>query len=237
MARSFISLVILVFPMGLLAEENRLYQLTVFTKPQLGEVTEVYLGDRMMEKAEGAFRECVIPKRTLEKKSMLGKAVYKANEPLCKREISSKRYSASYNNHLSTEWQSFDVRWRKKGSKSSICTCNMGTCFNCVKKLSEEDVEEKSLFIRSPISKQQHIEYLGKSGDILKFTYKEFTNERADDPLRSRDTVSTEFQIDLGEENIVAFKGAVFEIIKATNATISFKVIRYFQSDLTDINY
>jgi hypothetical protein len=29
----------------------------------------------------------------------------------------------------------------------------------------------------------------------------------------------------------------VFEIIKATNATISFKVIRYFKSDLTDINY
>ena len=212
--------------------------MTAFTKPQVGEVTEVYLGDRMMEKAEGTFKECIIPKRTLEKKSMLANAIYKANEPLCKEEASSKRYSSTYNNFKSQgQWVNFGVRWRSKGAKSSICTCNMGTCFNCVKKLSEADIEEKKLFIRSPISKQQHIEYLGKSGDILKFIYREFTNERAADPLRSRDTVSTEFQIDLAEENIVVFKGAVFEIIKATNATISFKVIRYFKSDLTDINY
>ena len=145
MARKLISLIVLVFPVILPAEENRLYELTAFTKPQVGEVTEVYLGYRMMEKAEGTFKECIIPKRTLEKKSMLASAIYKANEPLCKEEASSKRYSSTYNNFKSQgQWENFGVRWRSKGAKSSICTCNMGTCFNCVKKLSEADIEEKN---------------------------------------------------------------------------------------------
>ena len=54
----------------------------------------------MMEKAEGTFKECIILKRTLEKKSMLASAIYKANEPLCKVR-GSKRYSSIYNNFKS----------------------------------------------------------------------------------------------------------------------------------------
>ena len=69
---------------------------------------------------------------------------------------------------------------------------------------------------------QRHIEYSGKSRDILTFIYSEFIGGMA------RNAFTREFRIDLSEGNVGAFKGAVFEVIEATNATITYKVIRHF---------
>lgn len=44
----------------------------------------------------------------------------------------------------------------------------------------------------------------------------------------ARDAFTREFSIDLSEDNTGAYKGAVFEIIKSTNSTIEYKVIRNF---------
>ena len=69
---------------------------------------------------------------------------------------------------------------------------------------------------------QRHIEYAGKSRDVLTFIYSEFIGGMA------RGAFTREFRIDISEGNIGAFKGAVFEVIEATNATITYKVIRHF---------
>lgn len=69
---------------------------------------------------------------------------------------------------------------------------------------------------------QRHIEYVGKSRDVLTFIYSEFIGGMA------RGAFTREFRIDISEGNIGAFKGAVFEVIEATNATITYKVIRHF---------
>jgi len=69
---------------------------------------------------------------------------------------------------------------------------------------------------------QRHIEYAGKSGDVLNFIYSEFFGNMA------RDAFTREFSIDTSEGNIGAYKGAVFEVIKATNSDITYKVIRHF---------
>tara|TARA_B100000963_G_C22593879_1_gene656903 strand:- start:166 stop:1248 length:1083 start_codon:yes stop_codon:yes gene_type:complete len=69
---------------------------------------------------------------------------------------------------------------------------------------------------------QQTIEYAGRTGEILNFIYSEFSDGMA------RDAFTREFRMDLSEGNIGAYKGAIFEVIKATNATISYKVIRHF---------
>ena len=44
----------------------------------------------------------------------------------------------------------------------------------------------------------------------------------------ARGAFTREFRIDISEGNIGAFKGAVFEVIEATNATITYKVLRHF---------
>ena len=45
-----------------------------------------------------------------------------------------------------------------------------------------------------------------------------------------RDAFMREFEIDLNEGNTIAYKGLIFEIIEADNATISYKVIRHFEN-------
>jgi len=60
----------------------------------------------------------------------------------------------------------------------------------------------------------------------LKFNYSEFTDGFA------KQGFTREFQIDLLEGNIAAYKGAIIEIIDATNVQIKHKVIRNFSSDL-----
>ena len=71
---------------------------------------------------------------------------------------------------------------------------------------------------------QQPIEYLGKSKNILKFAYSEYSDDLA------RPSFFREFTVDLDEGKTVAFKGAVWEVIEATNAALTYKVVRYFPS-------
>ena len=47
---------------------------------------------------------------------------------------------------------------------------------------------------------------------------------------RIRDAFTREFDADLNDGNVVAYKGAVFEVLDATNASIRYKVIRHFQN-------
>ena len=73
-------------------------------------------------------------------------------------------------------------------------------------------------------SLQRSIEYAGIQGNLVKFIYSEFKGGMA------RDAFTREFTIDLTGGNVGAYKGAVFEVIKATNSTITYKVVRNFPS-------
>lgn len=92
--------------------------------------------------------------------------------------------------------------------------------------LSEEEFnnsfEETSKVIEVEAGMQRSIEYAGKNGNIVKFIYSEFKDGMA------RDAFTREFTIDLSGDSVAAYKGAVFEVLKATNSTIEYKVIRNF---------
>ena len=92
--------------------------------------------------------------------------------------------------------------------------------------LSEEEFnnsfEETSKVILVESSMQRTIEYAGINGNSVKFIYSEFKDGMA------RDAFTREFTIDLSGDSVAAYKGAVFEVLKATNSTIEYKVIRNF---------
>lgn len=89
--------------------------------------------------------------------------------------------------------------------------------------LSFEDAFESSTPYRiSKTSLQRSIEYAGKSGEVLTFIYSEYSDGMA------RDAFTREFTIDISEDTVGAFKGAIFEVLKATNSRITYKVIKHF---------
>ena len=67
---------------------------------------------------------------------------------------------------------------------------------------------------------QKILEYTAKLGDIIYFTYTEFYSGKFEQAIQR------EFQIDLNEANIIAYKGLIIEIINITNTKIEYKVIR-----------
>ncbi len=100
---------------------------------------------------------------------------------------------------------------------------NQGTStWNLSKEEFNNSFEETSKVIEVEAGIQRTIEYAGKNGNIAKFIYSEFKDGMA------RDAFTREFTIDLSSDSVAAYKGAVFEVIKATNSTIEYKVIRNF---------
>lgn len=64
--------------------------------------------------------------------------------------------------------------------------------------------------------------YNGKAGNTIKFSYREFMNSIA------RPSFTQEVQYDLSESNIIGFKGMRVEVIKATNTTITYRILNPF---------
>ena len=206
--------------------------------PKIGEKTEVYLGDRMLEQRTGEFKECVVPKKNHEAKYLMLWRI-KAKQPLCKRDADSEFYHPNYF-ILTAGCPSREapyacdvaVRLLEKKDKYEIHICAskvMGQGANCHRTLQIKDIDKNDLeindryFIYTKDSFQQTIEYAGKSGNVLKFVYSEFTKGYA------RDAFNREFQVDLSEGNVLAFKGALIEIESASNTSIVYKVIRNFR--------
>mgnify|MGYP006081953375 FL=1 len=209
-----------------IAQDRTLYEETIYNKPDIRVESEVYLGDRMLVQQVGEWKECITPSKSYSKRSMGWEYLYKSGEPICKRELKDKYYwptylnSVGHNNDMTSK-----VRWKGKKGKYTLCQVQSGFAGGCIKKLSEDAVKSGETFIYSENSFQQTIAYEGKSGEILKFNYAEFSGGFA------REAFSREFQIDLNEGSIAAYKGAIIEVIEANNMQIKYKVIRNFSSD------
>lgn len=69
---------------------------------------------------------------------------------------------------------------------------------------------------------QQTLIYLGKTGNTLKFGYRESYQDFA------RPAFSNEITYDLNDSNIIGYKKAKLQVISATNSEITYKVLSYF---------
>jgi hypothetical protein len=75
--------------------------------------------------------------------------------------------------------------------------------------------------LKQPNFKQSLI-YNGKQGSVVKFTYREFSNDMV------RSGFTQDVQYDLSESNIIGFKGVRVEVIHASNTQIVYKVLKSF---------
>jgi hypothetical protein len=69
---------------------------------------------------------------------------------------------------------------------------------------------------------QQTLIYMGKEGNKIKISYREFSNDLA------RPAFTTDISYDLNESHDIAYKNAQITIISATSANITYKVLHNF---------
>lgn len=82
--------------------------------------------------------------------------------------------------------------------------------------------ERKKKLSEKGNSFQQTLIYSGRIGNKINISYREFSNNIA------RPAFNNDVEYDLSSSNIIGYKGALIEVIKADNSSITYKLIRNF---------
>jgi len=77
------------------------------------------------------------------------------------------------------------------------------------------------IVIPDKLNFKQELVYTGVSKNVITIVYREYINDFA------RAAFSTELKYDLGEGDTIGYKGARFQILKASNVGIDYKVLKH----------
>ncbi|GGY85425.1 hypothetical protein [Marinobacter zhanjiangensis] len=82
---------------------------------------------------------------------------------------------------------------------------------------------DQSTIADSEDSFRKELVYLGRSGDTIQLSYREFYNNMA------RPAFSNNIQYDLGDSDVIGFQGARFKVLSATNTFFTYEVMKHLQ--------
>lgn len=187
--------------------------------PKLNVESTSFLGDRLLMQATGFYAD------SLKLGSADGVQTRISSGKYCQRNVKSNYFYSfndkavglkngygkviSYQGHIEYDKQ-----------KNEVC----GSTFSCYDSSEISIRYTPNDFCVAQNSDQQIIEYNGKSGNVLNFTYREFTGGMARSPY------TTNFTMDLSESDLIGYKGAQIQIKKATNNQITYVVIKNFNT-------
>ena len=194
--------------------------------PIVNQITSASLGERLMYQASGTNVDCITPLITKDDLGGLGtlSMTLKENVELCADSVGSNKFISDneiliYRGNSTIKYQKFVIEEKLNDGSSNLCwTGSKGYCLN----FKDNELSRRTKFVVVPNTLQQTIEYMGSDGNIANFIYSELSENMA------RPAFNREFQVDLAKGNTLNFKGAEVEIINATNTTIEYKVLKYF---------
>lgn len=190
--------------------------------PALNATSKAYLGDKMVSQGIG-YNATYITVGQLNAYSATINAGEYVNSPESSYYKASNKDAVVVNNGFGNPLGSQDWVILETSKEGNHKVCVDAMTMNCFDENEVSITKGKGTkFFFKPNSFQQVIEYNGKSGQTLKFTYREYSNNMA------RSAYTTDFTIDLSEGSTVGYKGAIIEVIKASNNQIEYKVIRNF---------
>ncbi len=186
------------------------------TMPPVGEESTAFLGERMILTGTGYYTETLtIPTFDAYAADFVNAKFYRG---LGTDTFWAYTDAVTINNGYGTPLSS--QRWVKfVPSENEVCVGVMN-CYSATKMGAIYSTDKE--FYAQTNSFQQVIEYNGKSGSTLKFTYREFKDDMA------RGAFTTDFTIDLNDGPMFGYKGARFEIISANNSRIIYKILAPF---------
>lgn len=109
---------------------------------------------------------------------------------------------------------------KDSGTLCVVTIINAMACFNSV--TQGFDKVKKPIITQDAV--QRTLIYSGKSGNKINVGYREFSGNIA------RPAFSNNVEYDLSESNQIGYKGALLEIIEATNRFIKYKVLSNFNN-------
>ncbi|WP_341327835.1 hypothetical protein [Methylotuvimicrobium sp. KM2] len=201
--------------------EKPLVSYRAISIPELNKQTTVSLGDRLISQAHG------ISGYSIELGSARGAYSRIKAGTYCQVTSSSNVFITPTANAVeltSPNGQIHGVADFVYYNKRDKTICPPGSGKPCYSSSEISISENPNGFCAAPNSFQQIIEYNGKNGGILNFTYREFQDNLA------RNAFTTNFTMDLSEGDTIAYKGAIMKIKNATNNYITYIVLKNFNT-------
>lgn len=211
-----------------------------FNRPPVGAVETKQIGDVILVKGSQSFREAV---EILEETSFNKKPGESSMLTCALSVIPDKAFKKGIYETVDVNADCFgpvqfrrtladgSTNWNCPGNPlivGDICKDYDGKIFLAIvaSRVYLEQDFEKIKFVKSVLEEQenfvQEIIYSGRSGDKLKFVYREFTDSL------TKPTYFQEFEFD-SATGFIHFKGAKLEIVEASNEKLTYKVVDSFK--------
>ncbi len=197
------------------------YPETLVHEPELNKEHRVNMGEKMLTSGYGHYADCFTAKKAFTDSSGFGVVINTLNsgETLCKKYIDSNYYlTKRKNTNAGGQMISNPIRLVSPQADGAVTVC-----FNGCEVFRKNEYTLNKQWVLEESSFQQTIEYMGKSNDQLYFTYSETQGNMA------RPSFTRDFQVNMAEGSTLNYKGAVVDIMKASNEAVTYKVLRPFK--------
>lgn len=192
-----------------------------FTLPKLNTVTQVYVGDYMIDEGVKVTNDYLVVKQRVDGVAYdIGMGDYKH----LGTEKSGKMYFSHYSTNGGYVLQGpfVDPPFAlspddKKGLCVSTIFVKDATCYEN----AQTEVVRKS--VESPSAFQRTLIYNGSVGEKINISYREFAGGNA------RQAFTNDVEYDMSKSNIINYKGAEIEVIEYDNSSITYKVKKFFR--------
>ena len=187
--------------------------------PGLNRPSTALLGDRLLTQARGFHTDVVHVANALEGKFAEISAGDYCRYPDSDRYFSFDNRAIRYINFLGGT-RAYGDTLEYKAQTNEVCLNDIRS--GCFDSSFGRITHEKKALCADPDAYQQVIEYNGREGHILNFTYREFMGNRMRSPF------TTNFKMDESDGDTISYKGATLKVIHATNQQIDYVILRNF---------
>ncbi|MDF1830620.1 hypothetical protein [Cycloclasticus pugetii] len=182
--------------------------------PEVGKVITVYVGDHLVQKGTITEESVLLVHKTIDG------ALYDIpakKYPQVGYDQKQDFYSAVgvVKGGLSDPIKALALKKQEDAELCVITVFGGSACY-------QGEYERKKQLSEKGNSFQQTLIYSGRVGDKINIGYREFSNNTA------RPAFNNDVEYDLSSSNTIGYKGALIEVIKADNRSMTYKLIRNF---------
>ncbi|WP_420598620.1 hypothetical protein [Neptuniibacter sp.] len=186
-----------------------------FSKPPIGSVTTAFIGESMLSQGR------IVEQNVLKVHQLIDGIAYNIppnTYPQVGYDGKNDFYSAVgvTKNPFADPFTGLSLG---KAPGSQLCVITVFGAKTCY----EGSYTRKREPSVSDDSHQQTLLYSGRVGNKINISYREFSNNMA------RPAFNNEVEYDLNDSNIIGYKGARIEVLKADNSSITYRVINNFR--------
>ena len=202
---------------------------TVLSFPDIGVETTCSVGDFLVSQGEEISGQGIV----MSKDYVSGTAIFGHGQYILKGKVPDYLIFEPIDASARVTFQGKPLEVNLCLALNTLTNELMGTCINagvvCVGSLTPANIIPADYFkletvsVKSKNDFQQTLIYMGKEGNTIKMSYREFSNDLA------RPAFTTDISYDLDESHDITYKNAQITIISATSANITYKVVHNFR--------